>query len=79
MRFESAVRDRFRCSKCGSRVCRVEKVATTGAGLTKILDLQTNVFYAVICENCGYVELYSKDVVDGKGDKLMDFLDATFG
>jgi predicted nucleic-acid-binding Zn-ribbon protein len=79
MNFESAVKQRFRCFKCGSRNCRVEKIATTGAGLTRLFDWQTNVFYAVICENCGYVELYYKEVVDGKRDVLMDILDTIFG
>jgi len=79
MKFESAVRERFRCSKCNSGVCRVEKIATTGAGIAKILDLQTNVFYAVICENCGYVKLYSKDIVDRRKNGLMNILDAIFG
>ena len=79
IKFESVVRERFRCPKCNSRVRRVEKIATTGAGLTKLLDWQTNVFYAVICENCGYVELYSKEVVDGRGDRFKDILDVIFG
>ena len=79
MNFEREVESRFKCPKCGRNVCRVEKIAVTGAGITRLLDLQTNVFYAVICENCGYTEFYSKNVIDGKGDGIMDVLDVIFG
>ncbi len=79
MNFEREVESRFKCPKCGGNSCRVEKIAVTGAGITRLLDLQTNVFYAVVCENCGYTELYSKNVIDGKGDRIMDILDVIFG
>ncbi|WP_394337641.1 zinc ribbon domain-containing protein [Haloarcula quadrata] len=46
------------------------KTATTGGGLSKMFDIQTNSFKLVSCRNCGYSELYrdttasSNDIVE---------------
>ncbi len=79
MRFEEAVKTRFKCAKCSSTDCEVESVAMTGTGLTKIFDIQSKIFYAISCKNCGYTEFYSKKVVDGRKGILGDLLDVMFG
>jgi predicted nucleic-acid-binding Zn-ribbon protein len=33
-------------------------IATTGTGLTRLFDVQSNRFSAVSCTNCGYTEFY---------------------
>jgi len=58
------------CLKCGHTETEVGEIATTGGGLSKMFDIQTNSFKVVTCRNCGYSELYrdrtagSSDIVD---------------
>jgi predicted nucleic-acid-binding Zn-ribbon protein len=46
------------CPKCGHETAEVDEIATTGAGLTKLFDVQNRRFKAVSCANCGYTEFY---------------------
>jgi len=48
----------YRCPKCNNRQYRTEKVSTTGGFLTKIFNIQTLKFTAVICTQCTYTEFY---------------------
>jgi len=68
----------WKCPKCGSNEHKTKELAFTGTGLSRIFDLQMHEFVAIICQRCGYTELYSKDVVGGK-DKISDFLDSLLG
>jgi len=58
------------CPKCGHAETDVGKISTTGGGLSKLFDIQTNNFQVVSCVNCGYSELYrdtgstGSDIVD---------------
>ena len=55
------------CPKCGHTDASVGNISTTGSGLSKMFDIQTNKFRTVTCSNCGYTELY-KDVGSSGGD-----------
>lgn len=46
------------CPKCGNEDAEVDTIATTGAGLSRLFDVQTRQFRVVTCTNCGYSELY---------------------
>lgn len=46
------------CKKCGGKEVEVNKIATTGAGVSRYLNLQHNQFKAVSCKKCGYTEMY---------------------
>jgi uncharacterized protein len=48
------------CMKCGSTDAGTKEIATTGTGLSKMLDVQNNRFTVVYCKKCGYCELYKK-------------------
>lgn len=58
------------CPKCGHTETDLGSISTTGGGLSKFFDVQTNRFSVVTCTNCGYSELYrdvgstGSDVVD---------------
>ncbi|MDG5778803.1 zinc ribbon domain-containing protein [Haloarculaceae archaeon H-GB2-1] len=60
----------YGCPKCGHEDADVGEISTTGSGLSKMFDVQTNHFTVVSCTNCGYSELYrdtgrgGSDVVD---------------
>ena len=61
------------CPKCGHEETDVGSISTTGGGLSKFLDVQTNRFTVVSCTNCGYSELY-RDVGSGASDFVDVFL-----
>ena len=77
-RLEETFEANFKCSKCGSGQSRAKKISTTGSGLSKFFDVQANNFLAVSCQNCGYVELYNRKVLEGKSD-LSSVVDLLFG
>jgi len=62
------------CPKCGHTDAEVGKISTTGGGLSKMFDIQTNSFRVVSCTNCGYSELY-RDT----GSAGSDLVDVFFG
>jgi hypothetical protein len=64
----------YGCPKCGHDQADVSEIATTGSGLSKMFDIQTNTFNVVSCTNCGYSELY-RDV----GSRSGDLVDVFFG
>ncbi len=76
---EQMIREKYKCSKCGTRQCRTKEVAMTGTGLSKIFDIQHNHFLFVSCEGCGYVEVYDPNVLYGKRGMLGSILDGLFG
>ncbi|NOU90570.1 hypothetical protein GC102_33265 [Paenibacillus sp. LMG 31460] len=48
--------------------------------LSKMFDIQNNHFLFVSCENCGYVEVYNPNVLEGKSrGQLGTVLDILFG
>lgn len=61
------------CPKCGHDETDVGEISTTGGGLSKMFDIQTNRFQVVSCTNCGYSELY-RDVRSGPSDIVDVFL-----
>ncbi|MFC6716899.1 zinc ribbon domain-containing protein [Natrialbaceae archaeon GCM10025810] len=56
------------CPKCGGTETEIDKISTTGTGLSKMFDIQNRRFMVVSCTDCGYSELYkgqsSGDMVD---------------
>lgn len=62
------------CIKCGSNNAETKEVAMTGAGLSKMFDIQHNQFIVVYCKNCGYSEFYNKKSSTGS-----NILDLFFG
>lgn len=61
------------CLKCGHTNTEVGTISTTGGGLSKMFDIQTNSFKVVSCTNCGYSELY-RDTTAGSSDIVDIFL-----
>ncbi|MFB6106096.1 MAG: zinc ribbon domain-containing protein [Halobacteriaceae archaeon] len=58
------------CPKCGHTDAEVGEISTTGSGLSKMFDIQTNRFQVVSCTNCGYSELYRD--TGKRGSDLID-------
>jgi predicted nucleic-acid-binding Zn-ribbon protein len=68
----------FKCCKCAHTKARVKRIAATGTGLSKLMDIQHNTFIAVSCEYCGFTELFNPDVFKGKR-YLGTIIDILFG
>jgi predicted nucleic-acid-binding Zn-ribbon protein len=49
------------CPKCGHDEVTVDKISTTGGGLSKMFDIQNRGFETVTCTHCGFTELYASD------------------
>ncbi|MFB6154493.1 MAG: zinc ribbon domain-containing protein [Haloferacaceae archaeon] len=58
------------CPKCGHDDATVGTISTTGGGLSKMFDIQTNRFRTVSCTNCGFTELYAE--TGSTGSDLVD-------
>ena len=61
------------CPKCDHSETYVGTISTTGGGLSKMFDIQTNQFKVVSCTQCGYSELY-RDDTPGTSDIVDIFL-----
>lgn len=78
MRLDEAIAERFVCPKCQSKGAQVKRFAATGTGLSRLFDIEHNVFIAASCENCGHTEIYNPEILEGKDD-LGTVLDLLFG
>jgi uncharacterized protein len=77
---EALIKKNFKCSKCQEKDCRIKEVAMTGTGLSKLFDIEHNHFLFVSCNNCGFVEVYDPDVLNGKkSGSLGTIMDILFG
>ncbi|HEU4743467.1 MAG TPA: zinc ribbon domain-containing protein [Meiothermus sp.] len=78
MKLDEALAERFVCPKCASKGAEVKRFAATGTGLSRLFDIEHNVFIAASCQNCGYTEIYNPEILEGK-DNLGTVLDLLFG
>lgn len=54
------------CPRCGHHACKVNEVAMTGAGFSKLLDIQHHHYLFVSCLRCGGVEIFDPDVLEAR-------------
>ena len=78
MSLEDQIATRFVCGKCKNQGALTKRIAVTGAGLSRILDIQHNQFVLASCRNCGYTEAYNPEILEGK-KHLGSILDVLFG
>ena len=78
MKLEEQFATRFTCAKCSGAGGRTRRISTSGSGLSKLFDIQHNQFITVSCNHCGYTEVYSPEVLEGKR-QLGTILDVLFG
>ncbi len=67
----------FICSKCHTRGGQVERLAMSGTGFSRLLEIQPYRYAFVSCNNCGYTEIYNLKTLEGKDD-LGSVLDILF-
>ena len=67
----------FVCPRCEQRGAHVERLAMSGTGISRFLDIQTYRYAFVSCNNCGYTEVFNLRTLEGK-DNLGTFLEVLF-
>lgn len=69
--------DAFVCSKCGEQGARVERLAMSGTGLSRLFEVQHHRYAFVSCRNCGYTEVYNLRTLAGR-DNIGTLLEILF-
>ncbi len=69
--------DAFICAKCHQRGAHVERLAMSGTGLSRLMEIQPYRYAFVSCNNCGYTEIYNLKTLEGK-DNLGTLLEVLF-
>lgn len=67
----------FVCARCGHQGAEVERLAMSGTGLSRLLEIQPYRYAFVSCANCGYTEVYNLRTLEGK-DNVGTFLEILF-
>ncbi|MEW4564271.1 zinc ribbon domain-containing protein [Bremerella sp. JC770] len=75
--FEEDLALNYRCDRCRSYGAKVKRVASTGAGLTRILNWQLHEFIVASCLYCGLVQHFDASIV-GKEQKAWRLADLFF-
>ena len=68
---------KFVCARCGEKGAHVERLAMSGTGISRFLEIQLYTYAFVSCSNCGYTEIFSLKILEGKDD-LGTFLEILF-
>ena len=57
--------EKFSCPKCEHHGAHVERLAMSGTGLSRMLEIQAHRYAFVSCTNCGYTEVYNLRTLEG--------------
>jgi len=67
----------FVCPRCHHKGGTAQKLAMSGTGLTRLLEIQPYRYAFVSCTNCGYTEVFNLTILN-QHDNLSSFLDVLF-
>jgi hypothetical protein len=76
-KIEQLLSEKFACPKCDQHGAHVERLAMSGTGLSRLLEIQAYRYAFASCNNCGYTEVYNLRTLEGK-DNLGNFLEILF-
>ncbi len=74
---EELLAQKFVCPRCSQRGAHAERLAMSGTGLSRLLEIQHHRYSFVSCNNCGYTEVYDLNTLEGK-DNVGTLLDVLF-
>lgn len=69
--------EKFRCEKCDHTGAHVERLAMSGTGISRLMEIQAYRYAFVSCINCGYTEVYNLRMLEGK-DNVGELLEILF-
>jgi predicted nucleic-acid-binding Zn-ribbon protein len=58
----------FVCPKCNHRGAKVERLAMSGTGFSRLLEIQAHRYIFAACPNCGYTEVFDLAVLEDRDD-----------
>jgi len=76
-RVDDLLAEKFICPRCGTHGAHTERLAMSGTGLSRLLEIQAHRYVFVSCANCGFTEVFNLRVLEGKDD-LGTFLEILF-
>ncbi len=74
---DQVLADQFVCPRCDTRGADVQRLAMSGTGLSRFLEIQAYRYAFASCINCGYTEVFNLRILEGKDD-LGTFLEILF-
>lgn len=74
---EETLSQSFRCPKCRQQGAHVERLAMSGTGISRLLEVWAYRYAFASCHNCGYTEVYNLKTLEGKDD-VGTFLEILF-
>jgi len=77
IKVDEQLANRFMCRHCGGNGAHVERLAMSGTGISRLLEIQPYRYAFVSCKNCGYTEIFNLKILEGKDD-LGTFLEILF-
>jgi predicted nucleic-acid-binding Zn-ribbon protein len=60
--------DAFVCAKCHNHGAKVERLAMSGTGLSRLFEIQAYSYAFASCTRCGYTEVYDLSILEGSDD-----------
>ncbi len=76
-RTDQLLAEKFVCAHCDTKRGHVERLAMSGTGFSRLLEIQAHRYAFVSCPNCGYTEVFNLRTLEGK-DNLGSFLEILF-
>lgn len=76
-RVEDQLASAFVCPKCRAPGAKVERLAMSGTGISRLFEIQPYKYAFVSCQNCGYTEVYNLRTLEGRDD-LGEILEILF-
>ena len=77
IKVDQLLAEAFTCAHCKHKGAHVERLAMTGTGLSRLLEIQQHRYAFVSCTRCGYTEAFNLRILEGK-DNLGTFLEVLF-
>jgi predicted nucleic-acid-binding Zn-ribbon protein len=65
---EQLLSQEFTCPRCRHSGAHVERLAMSGTGLSRFLEIQAYRYAFVSCVNCGYTEVFNLRILEGRDD-----------
>lgn len=67
-KIDQLLANEFKCPKCDNKGARVERLAMSGTGLSRFMEIQAYRFAFASCLNCGFTEVYNLRILEGRDD-----------
>lgn len=74
---ETQISAAFVCEKCSHQKANIEKLAMSGTGLSRFLEIQLHRYVFISCLQCGHTEVFNLRVLEGS-DNFGTLLDIIF-